>query len=42
MQKELNYEKFQELTTDELDQVEGGFDWYDVLDFIIRSTVVIL
>lgn len=42
MQKELNYENFQELTTDELNQVEAGFDWYDVLDFIIRSTVVIL
>ena len=42
MQKELNYEKFQELTTDELDKVEGGFDWYDVLEFIIHSTVVIL
>lgn len=42
MQKETNYGKFQELNTDELREADGGFDWVDVVDFIIRCTIVVV
>lgn len=42
MQRTTNYEKFQELELSEMMEVDGGFDWMDVLDFVIRCTVVVL
>ena len=40
MQDKTNYKKFQELTIDESNEINGGFDWMDILDFVIRCTVV--